>query len=444
MAYSKTFNQKHIHTIDLTLIFFIALVLRLIMLTFSVEQSGFDAFWSSTVDTVNYFSIANDFLDGTNYAERFLFIFGPGFGAYLALIMTVCGEHIFPILFINIIISASSCCLMYLLANHLFHNRLVSIIASLLMVVSYTAISLSIIVLSDTLFFFLFLLSLYTLLTGIQKNRRLYFICSGLFMGYAILVRSIGQFWFVPIAIIILLSLTYHRTMKVRDIYNYNKEIIQKGAITIAIILIVICTVSIRNYTVHNVFAITSTASGGLANVAAFTYELLDGTPRRAVRTQWYNDFMEENNRESITEKEMHIINQKKAITTFLHHPITMIQSHLLTAWTNANEINSLNRILFPKTKKFAIKIEHFIRNYKLNYSGFILTILGLILLAINRHHKTMAIIALIYAYYFVMIGSYYWQGSRLFFPAEIASSLSIAYLLVYCFQKIKRRLYNT
>ena len=176
---------------DLWLIIAAGLVVRLIFFGFSCSQLGVDKLWTLCPDTQNYLKIAIGFLDGFALAREHLFMYGPGFSGFLALVFTFFGQNASIVVLIQIALSSISCGMIYILTKALTLPRSVAIFASLLFVFLPTSISLSCIILSETLFLFLLLLGSILYLRGLQAKSWGWFVVSALLFSGAVLVRAV-------------------------------------------------------------------------------------------------------------------------------------------------------------------------------------------------------------------------------------------------------------
>lgn len=384
----------------------------------SDSQLGADGFWTLSPDTQNYLAIARDFLAGSHGAESYLFMFGPGYAAFLSLSLLAFGQSAYPIILFQIVLSAVSCGLLYLLIARLALPRPVAIITSLLLIVSSTSASLSCMILSDTLFFFLLLLSLVLYLRGLESGSWRLFVIAGILTACAAFVRAIGQFWWV-VMLVTALPYVLRRiggTGAKRRLWDRRLA----GQVLTCILIVITAEAAwmYRNQATNQVMAMTSGGSGGIANVAAFAIERMEGTPYREVRNSWHSE-----SPGAPSVRENHDIDMAAARHVISQHPWEVLCAYFSLAWENINATNRLNRALFPVSKLDIILFEEFQLEHYLNYLGFILSITGLCVLAVRRQFRAALLLGLTFFYFAAMVGFTRWQGSRLFFPAQIATT---------------------
>lgn len=390
----------------------------MIFFLISDSQIGAEGFWTISPDTQNYLAIAKDFLAGSHQAEKYLFMFGPGYATFLSSSLLAFGQSAYPIILFQIVLSAASCSLLYMLMAQLSLPRTVGIITSLLLAVSSTSISLSCSILSDTLFFFLLLLSLLLYLRGLESGAWYLFVISGLLTTCATFVRAIGQFWWVVMLAIALPYLLKRIGDKGARRWRWDRGMGVRVLTCILIVLAAEAAWMYRNQATHQIMAMTSGGSGGIANVAAFAIERMEGTPYREVRAAWHSESPGSSDPKTISN-----IDMAAARRVISQHPWEVLSAYLSLCWENVNEINHFNRALLPEWKPKVIPWEQYQVDHYLNYIGFIVSMIGLCVLAIRRKFRAVLLLGLTLFYFAAMIGFTRWQGSRLFFPAQIATT---------------------
>jgi cytochrome oxidase assembly protein ShyY1 len=114
-----------------------------------------------------------------------------------------------------------------------------------------------------------------------------------------------------------------------------------------------------------------------------------------------------------------------------------MLQSYASLTWTNVNEIDYLNQDLLPQWRTATLAIENVVLKYHLRYWWFVMAVAGLGLSLLTGRRRQAAILGICYIYYVLLCGIFPWQGSRLFYQSEIASSILTAIVLAASFHKI-------
>lgn len=430
--------RKLITRKDLMFLFCIAITLRLVLFLLSLNQIGTEGLAKSCPDSILYLNMAKDLLAGTNNYEYGFFTFGPGFAYWLAFQMKLFGQGIIPIIIVQILISGASCLLIYKLAMMLTDSHPTAIISGYLAALSYTSISLSIPILSDSIYFFLFLWSLILFLSALKSASISLFTMAGIVLGIAILVRSIGQFW--PL-MMILISIPFIFGPRIG--FDSNSAIRRKLyigiTISVGLSIILISGWIIRNRSIHGIPTLAMTSAGGVANVAAFTLEKIEKRPIDEIRKKWNEDYMKSKGLGTLTLADSFRLNLEKARETFSKYPFQIIKTYLLIVWENINSISYFHRVLIPKFDGKTIPMEGRINKWGLNKLEFWLSILGMVLLLVRRKYYAVLILGSILFYYSAMIGFTKWQGSRLFFPAQIAVVILIAIVIVNFYKAVAR-----
>lgn len=416
---------------DLIIIFALAVFLRLTLFAASNNQATTDGVLAQCFDCRQYLYMAQDIAHGTPDAEHGFFYFGPGYGVFLAAMNIFALGKPGILILVNIILSSLSCLLLYKLAMKLTQSYAISIIAALLAVVSYTSIGLSLLVMSDTLYFFILLLMLLAFLKALETGRISLFILAGLLGGASVLTRSLGQLW--PL-LMVLIAVAF--LWKRRDIPYVNHsaawKIAGKTAISAGLVFAMTLAWVIRNDIVHDTPVVAFTSANGPANLAAITIERLTGTPSNEVLAGWTQDYIDATGDSDISLGELLHLRWRRAVGTFDTLGWDMVKTYVSLDWENLNEISYLHRTLVPKYNNTTIPMEIWIMGHGLNYVNFILSMLGLIILFATGRVRTAVILGIIYFYYALLLGAYRWQYSRHFLPGQIAWAILIAVTIVF------------
>jgi len=169
----------------------------------------------------------------------------PGYPLFLVP-FAIIGDGYYDAALMQIILSSASVVLMYILARRFLSRRIASVAAWLFVFEPVSAYYANI-VLSDTLYVFLQLSALVILF---QNKRRLTApdgLLGGALIGFAILVRPIGQFLPIPIAVGLYLL---YRTK--------GKRLLQTITLFLIGVLLVVSPWMIRNYRIFHTPALSS------------------------------------------------------------------------------------------------------------------------------------------------------------------------------------------
>ncbi len=434
---------------DLLLIFAFALLLRLAFFAASNDQAGTQQVMDNCFDCRLYMTMAQAVAEGTIENENGFFYFGPGYASFLALNNILFKGQVVPIIVVNIILSSLSCLLIYLLSMMLTRSYPISIVASSLAAVSYTSIVLSCIVMSDTFYFFMSLIALTIYLKALSSNRWILFIAAGILVAITILTRSVGQFW--PLAMIVIAIAYRWRGKKSRFPHEFSRSgIIGRVAIAVVIPLTVMAVWMSHNYRENGVFTLAITSANGPANVAAVTLERRDGISSQTIMQGWLEDYRLGLDKPNLSLGEIYSAYQMHAREVIDSLGWEVGKTYVLLVWENLTEISYLHRVLIPDLYYILVPLEHKIIDNGLNLICFFLSLIGFVILIIRHRYRIAVILGTVYVYYASMIGFFRWQGSRYFFPGQIAwdilvavSLVTIGGLIIYGIRALAKRLRN-
>lgn len=289
---------------------------------------------------------------------------------------------------------------------------------------------LSLVVLSDTFFVFLFLLALTLWLQGIQNGKRPYFIMSGTLFGVAILIRSLAQLWpFLMIGIVFLLSrLRFHQ----REIDRTGlRKAILKGVTAALLALTVVSPWVFRNLSVHNLPIVAGAAGTGAEKLVGVVIEDdIRETPNK-FWDKWREDYAQKHSIKDFNLADNYRLCVWVAFKMLKERPGALLRAYLKLLWENLNDINYLHRLLFPRNKTRLIGYEYDYKRLYLNYLNFVLSVTGVLILLVRRNYYSLIVLVSVYLYFMLMLGFGRWQGSRLFFPGQIAASILMSVPIV-------------
>ena len=388
---------------------------------------------TSCPDTINYVTCAQGIISGSADQERGLFAFGPGYAAWLAGLFWLFGARALPVLLIQILLSSLSCVLVYGLAIRLTKSRAIAFIAGLLSAAGITSSVLSCYLLSDTLYVFLFALAFYVTLVGIKSESHLCLAVSGFLFGLSVLVRSIGQFWFVGLLVIVGTMLI--RKPEFRQRFRTSRPLASGLALLFGMFLLVQVGWMARNRVVHGIWTNAFTSAGGPATVAALSLHPTDEWNFRATIDQWNQEYLLNHNVKTMTMEQNYGWLQHKAGQTFSACPGCVIKTYLKFAWTNLNDVDYLHEDLLPASRSVTNKVQNFVRSNHLNYLSFELSMIGLGILLLVKKFRLFIILATLYGYFLAMIGAFPWQGSRYFYPGQLAADILTAIVMVFAWK---------
>jgi len=191
----------------------------------------------------------------------------PGYVVFLAAIYGLIDHKYRLVYAIQSVLSVASLYAIYSIGAQLW-NRWVGLIALVLSAVYVPFIGYSGVLLSETLFNFLFLFAVAAFLRGVQKESGWWFAAAGVLFGLSVLTRSIALI--VPPILVVWLLLE-----KKTWPWKYGKQAWIRIVLLFAAMALIIAPWTIRNFTEQKAFVLVDTISG--LNLLIGNNEYADG-----------------------------------------------------------------------------------------------------------------------------------------------------------------------
>lgn len=402
-------------------LFAIAILIRLIALASSISLLGQSAFLSLTPDTTNYFEAARALAANSNGGEGVIFTFGPGFPFLLSNFIRIFGESPLPILGMQVFLSALSCVLIYQLSHQLLDDYLVARVAGLWATLSVTSITLSCLILSDTFFYFVFLLSLTIFIDAVRMGTWWRFVSAGLLLAMATLTRSVSQFWIFPLAIIAIVLIGRTKSERPWSSPSPTSNLAKNLTTFLLLSLLPIIGWTIRNGVVNDVYALAMTNASGPANVTSLAIEAETGRNFRDIQGDWFADAKSKLGKSQLSLSETYQVMTSESFAEIRRDSWGVLRAYANLVWENVRDRDYLNEVLWPQPNHPARIL---IRALNHGSLSFWLALTGLIVLLVQRRKRQAIILGSIFLYFAAMTGSFKWQGSRIFHPSTIASTI--------------------
>jgi 4-amino-4-deoxy-L-arabinose transferase-like glycosyltransferase len=413
-------------SLDLLWLFLLALALRETYLLAALAKLDLATIAMVAPDSTVYVKLGDYFLTGNTEAIRHLLVAGPGYPAVLTVLAWVFGTGPWPPVMLNVLLAAASPLAVYLLAETLFGRRSVAVIAGLYTALSFTGISLSTSILTDQPYYTLQAFALLVFLAGLKGGRsRWWFLSAGLLAGTATLIRSMGQLWpylFLAMAAFHLLYLARPR----------NWRLLARSLWTPAIMLVLILSWSAFNHSRSGMF--TFTTNGVRATwayiAAAAVAEHTPGGSIDSVRAAWSAEVLSPTDGQPPTEAVVQERMKAGIFAVLKQHPMWFLGSFLDKVWINIREPNYYADAQVPHGAKLWGFLKWFSHDW-INPILFALSLISLWVLAVQKRWESLFVLGMTYAFFTLLTGFSFWQGSRLHYPAEMAWAILVAYLLV-------------
>lgn len=406
----------------------LALILRLAYLAVMLNQVTPEQVMGLTSDTANYVTTAKGLLGLQALETQWILLFGPGYMVFLAGCFLLFGVGALPVMLIQILLSSVTCLLLYAFAKELTGSRAVGYGAALISATSFTAIAQSTILLSDTLFFFLFLTGNLLFLKGLRSGKRSSFVWSGLIIAAAVLTRAVGQFW--PLTLIIFLGVLPMRYLD-RTIFPSRRALFRRAIIAPLVALVIMGGWMVRNSVVHGMPVVAASGVHGLGRLTAYAQMQMDNCELGEVFATWAEEYKRERQCDTIPLRDWYAIVEHKARRMAAEHPWEL--AYYYFGRINVN-ITAANELYFHQLPRCKYTISAWLdRSHRifLHYVIPLMTLGGFALLFKRRLWLPVLFLGLMYLLFFFLVGFGMWQGSRLFFPAQIAWSVVVSYLVV-------------
>ncbi|MCM8776299.1 MAG: glycosyltransferase family 39 protein [Candidatus Omnitrophica bacterium] len=205
-AFEKIFRvlEEWNDLVFLVSIFFAAFLLRITWCVW-VDNQPFG-------DGIFYLNAARSILRGTGFANGNLqngfvptAVAAPGYSVFLAFLIRLFGDRIFPVEVAQSLLSASNCCLVYGIAKKVF-GKIPAILASLTLMGCVNAITVSALYRNEHIYLPLTLGAIYFLVSDLEKESWLKIVIAGILLGLSDLSRGIMLSFPVTLPVFYLLS----------------------------------------------------------------------------------------------------------------------------------------------------------------------------------------------------------------------------------------------
>ncbi len=420
------FDRKQVK-IQIGFLVGLAAILRIAYFILTYSHLGADGFWTVIYDSAKYQLAASQILSEYTIAaggEDYLFLVGPGYPLIVALFRILFGSSAVYVGMLSNFMGILAPVFVYLIALNLKFPKVVALTAGIIGAISTTSLALSSAILSNQPFFTLMAASLLSLIIGINSKRYLWFIVCGLIVGIAVCIRGTAQFW--PLALIFMALV-----MPLKDRFKSRLALLKKVAISSCIILVFILAWSARNYFVHDVFVFSGNAvqSARIYLAARAVADFTENAGVMDIRQKWSNEDEKYFGGEKPTLAQQYYRAADQFGQVFRNHPGRLIKTYFKIVTGNVLAGNYLPLSQIPSLGRLWNRLIS-LNGKWFGHLIFYLTLLGLLFLIIDRRYLAFVLLGTFYAYFTLITGFSFWQGSRLHYTAEIAWSIIVAYAI--------------
>ncbi len=427
-------SQAYATRLDLQYLFFIALLLRFGYFMLTLGHHTPATIPDLMPDSGHYWALGKDLAHLTINDHLAALVFGPGYSAYLAGFIALFGASVLPPLLIQIILGSVSCLLVYKIARYATDSYPISMIAGYVAALSFTGIALSTSLISDSLFFFLFLLATLFFLRGLRNFRRRDYILAGIFLAGAILTRGVGQFW--PFALIVFSLFAHGINRGIFFGISFKRGVVL-SLITPAIAIAIVSVWVIRNGIVYDYPAVSGAGAHGAGKVVIAVASKVEDKPGDEILTRWIDDYKAKHNRDEVSRGEIFKIYTSQTIHYAITHPGAFMGVYIHNTGANTLALNDLYRTHIPRYFNPISRYMTAYRSVYLHALHLAMVTLALIITLFRRKWFVAGFIVLVYGYFMLFMGLGSAQGSRLFYPAQLGWAIAFGIVITYVVEKI-------
>ncbi len=405
--------------IHLSVLFLVALTMRLGYLWLAVRHLTLEGFWRYAQDTGLYLLVAQHLQSSQPLGEYGLLRIGPGYALILAAIQSVFGQNpYYPILF-SVLMGCLAPVLVYLLAWYLTENRSVAFISGFFAAVSLTSVALSCHILTDQPFFTFHAAALVCFVLGFRTGKVKWFVIAGIIAGYAAYIRPVGQMWPYLFFLIPLL-------LPRQEMFSSRTDMLKRAGVTAAVMLIMVLGWSARNYIVHDQFTF---GTNGALTVRSCLVAQVTADRTRETNIVGYRDIWEEEDGDRDLERFEGAAARAKVrvIEALEEYPGPMFRAYFRNIEDNIKAANYYAQRQVPELAGFMGWLNAAVRNW-LAWLIVVVTVVGVGFLWKDRNYLAAGLLGLTYFYFTMILGASFWQGSRLHYPAEMAWAILATY----------------
>ena len=358
--------------------FVVSLAIKLSFLIFVVDRN--ELILDYNPDSPDYYNLTINLLDHGEFSRSeppHLIpdnLRTPTYPIFVAFIFFLCGRNLVAIAIAQIIIASLTTVLVYLLGRELYQDK-AGRLAAVLFAIDLTALIYAHSLLTETLFVFLFTLSILLLAKYFQNLRTVWLVSSAITMGLAALCRPIAlYFWLFAT---ILFWLRFHLTVKFLRFY----------VLFVGVFFLLITPWIVRNYYTFGVANFTSAQGVNLllVNAAFLEADRLGISQQEAEAMLEYEAL--QNSPPNLNEAEQAQIFQKLGLQRILRSPFRYIKVHLIGIFTTLvdNNVHDLwffagkgrtmsgtREVLFSQGPVTALRVFTQSQNWKLSIAFFV------------------------------------------------------------------------
>jgi 4-amino-4-deoxy-L-arabinose transferase-like glycosyltransferase len=400
-----------------------SLIPRLVLLGLTVQQNSWDRLYTLSPDIHAYTAAASEIFEHANYDFGPIITYGPGYAAFLALLKTIWEHPIFPLI-VQLILSTLTTLLIYLLTRKLT-NTVTATVASLFHAFSWTAITLTVSLLSETLFVFLCALSILLLVIALERNRPLFALFSGLCLSAAILTRAAA--FYLPV-FIVFYCLVYWMTEKTRTQTIRSKFLVLTMACGIPFFISQLWC--LRNENKYGMYAVSHAQDMARWRVGVWLCSEIDGISLDSAQELMVSAFHAELDIDARYHASYHVAVNNLILDAFKRHPWDASTALARNTFASMHDERGMLDALLPNWGSEITSFYNFLLDNHLGWRSTLLGFLGLLVLIWRRNYRAAAYFGILASYFWFISAFTLYQGPRVVFPAIIGYAPLIAVVI--------------
>lgn len=394
----------------------------------------------SNPDTIDYTTAAAAIVRHFDYNTEGVAMFGPGYPSFLALQEIIMGIHPIAMLIIQILLSAAGSYFLMQFTLKLTGEKKIAIIAGLLNAFSFTSITLANSLLSDTLFFVLTLVGLILFWRILERGGIVLSVVTGIVFTIVVLTRAIAMLF--PLILLLFAGIHFAPLCK-QNTKSYLLKLVP--ALTVVLVVAVcLCAWGYRNYRADGISGVTFSGPYALSRLSCLTESRLHGSDFPICMSSFTQQAKEQAG-DSLPWRLVYSRNATSSFKNLLSsHPLAVAATIAINIRDNVHCENEFQYSQVPYWNDTMKRLVRFIYKKGLNYRVSLLSLLGFIILFVSKRRHNAIFLALVWFYFAIFSGLALWQGSRIFYPGQIAwsilSAYSISTILFWLISRIRRR----
>lgn len=415
-------------------VFAFALLLRLLYFRVLVAQVGEERLAAMSTDMKNYYAAANAIASGFDFSHWGVTIFGPGYPSFLAMMGVPFEMSAYAMILGQVIVSSLASVLLAVLAKRLTGSARIGFAVGLINATSLLAIELSCYMWSETLFFALITAATLTQLLGHEKPKNIMlFVISGLLLASAALTRSVGQWLFLAMVPSVLL--VYGSGLPVRELLTWNRL---RGPVTT--VLVTVCLIGLwigHNYSTIGVAHVAVSAPHGVSKAVKNIRVVSQGISFEEADAAFNEEVQQHRLHPQGFRRALATHARESFISLLIHEPLACIKVLAQNAFKNMTIDTTTEGP--PGKMPIISSLSPLFAFPGVNYRSLVLMFFGAVMLWRSRKYRLLGFLSIVLVYFGTLGAFAFDQGSRIFYPAQMAGSILIAYPLVAAFDFVRR-----